>query len=263
MATAIAIPAARRYRTSRRTDIPRRYARSETVSRCATLRRFRSADKRQMADKPLDLTLELAPRARFDVVDLRHTLPGGTSGAGRVSPVPLLVLPHHRRFPRSQPRRRGCAPSTCPTYVDAFRTHFPGRRRLPARPARAPRTSTPISARSSRGTPIRTSRSWPAACGRVSRIRTGPASRSLRRPRRRQRGTAAAPPHARRRLQPGTDGARHRRFDVPVSGHPIDSINLKDPRLGVYGSWPIRRARPASPRDDCASGSTRPSAIRR
>ena len=25
-----------------------------------------------MAEKPLDLTLELAPRARFDVVDLRN-----------------------------------------------------------------------------------------------------------------------------------------------------------------------------------------------
>ena len=54
------------------------------------------------------------------------------------------------------------------------------------------------------------------------------------------------------------------RIEVPVSAHPIDSINLKDPRLGIYpAALGVRRRTPASARDGFASSSSRPSAIRR
>ena len=35
-------------------------------------------------------------------------------------------------------------------------------------------------------------------------------------------------------FQPASGSSRTTRIEVPVSAHPIDSINLKDPRLGIY-----------------------------
>ena len=54
------------------------------------------------------------------------------------------------------------------------------------------------------------------------------------------------------------------RIEVPVSEHPIDSVNLKDPRLGIYAAALASSSRrPARARDSFASCSTRPNGIRR
>ena len=84
----------------------------------------------------------------------------------------------------------------------------------------------------SRRTPIRTWRSSPraATCGHTG---TGPPTRSAS-----STSTASmpgAPPQAHQRHRVFTrGGGAHARIVVPVSGHAVDSINLKNPHLGIY-----------------------------
>jgi hypothetical protein len=77
-----------------------------------------------MSAKPLDLTLELAPKARFDVVDLRSRFAAEHEA--------LSAFPHclywsfHTTagfLDRSLVAR--LSPEHVPTYLDAFRTLFP------------------------------------------------------------------------------------------------------------------------------------------
>ena len=77
-----------------------------------------------MSDKTLDLTLELAPRARFDVVDLRRISPPNT----RRSPaIPAVCTGRLTRPPAFSIRSLAARLSAqhIPTYVEAFRTLFP------------------------------------------------------------------------------------------------------------------------------------------
>ena len=99
---------------------------------------------------PLDLTLELAPRARFDVVELRSRLSSEHATRWRRTRLPLLVRPHHRRLPGSQPDQRGWGRDACPPT--SMRSGASSRR-APATPtivSIAGSTSTPPSAPSSR-----------------------------------------------------------------------------------------------------------------
>ena len=77
-----------------------------------------------MSGKPLDLTLELEPRARFDVVELRSTFADEHEA---LSPYPhCLYWSSHTTagfLDRSLAAR--LSPERIPTYVDAFRRLFP------------------------------------------------------------------------------------------------------------------------------------------
>src|SRR6266446_4029698 len=78
-----------------------------------------------MAEGPLDLTLELAPRARFDVVELRSRLPIEYRDALAPYPYCLYWSAHTTAgfLDRSLIARLG--PARVPTYVDALRHIFP------------------------------------------------------------------------------------------------------------------------------------------
>src|SRR5437867_12096759 len=77
-----------------------------------------------MAEGPLDLTLELAPRARFDVVELRSRLPIEYRDALAPYPYCLFWSAHTTAgfLDRSLIARVG--PAVVSLYVDAFRSLF-------------------------------------------------------------------------------------------------------------------------------------------
>ncbi len=77
------------------------------------------------AQGPLDLTLELAPRARFDVVELRSRLSSEHRDALAPYPHCLYWSAHTTAgfLDRSLITRLG--PGRVPTYVDALRRIFP------------------------------------------------------------------------------------------------------------------------------------------
>jgi thiamine phosphate synthase YjbQ (UPF0047 family) len=186
-----------------------------------------------MAEKPLDITLELAPRARFDVVDLRSHFAAEheTLGAFRH----CLYWSCHTTagfLDRSLTAR--LSPEHIPTYVDTFRALFPEgagyehdrlerRHDLDAaQRAVEPRNADSHLAFIAGG--LRTCVTHPNRDGEtvcwvdLDGVNEG-------KPRRRLTRLIA---FNRERL------VRNTRIEVPVSGHPIDSVNLKDPRLGIY-----------------------------
>ncbi len=186
-----------------------------------------------MADKPLDLALELAPRARFDIVDLRAQFQAEHQA---LEPFPnCLYWSSHTTagfLDRSLAAR--LSPQHVPTYVDAFRTIFPEgagyehdqlerREDLDAvQRAVEPRNADSHLAFIAGG--LRTCVTHPNRASEpvffvdLDGVNDG-------RPRRRH---ARIVGFTQERL------VRAMQVHVPVSGHPIDSINLKDPRLGLY-----------------------------
>ena len=186
-----------------------------------------------MAEKPLDLPLELAPRARFDVVDLRSRFAAEHEA--------LAAFPHclywsfHTTagfLDRSLTARLSA--QNIPNYVDAFRTIFPegadyAHDRLekrhdldPAQRAVEPRNADSHLAFIAGG--LRTCVTHPNRDGEtvcwvdLDGVNDG-------KPRRRLARLIA---FNRERV------VRKLRIEVPLSAHPIDSVNLKDPRLGIY-----------------------------
>ncbi len=187
-----------------------------------------------MAEGPLDLTLELAPRARFDVVELRSLLTAEHRDALAPYPTCLYWSAHTTAgfLDRSLISRLG--PARLPTYVDALRRIFPEgagyqhdrmerRQDLDAaQRAVEPRNADSHLAFIAGG--LRPCVTHPNRPGEtvyfveLDGINDG-------RPRRRLTRVI---------------GFRHEaivartRLDVPMSRHPIESVNLKDPRLGIY-----------------------------
>jgi thiamine phosphate synthase YjbQ (UPF0047 family) len=185
-----------------------------------------------MAATPLDLTLEVAPKARVDVVDFRAKF---VAEHEAVAAYPrCLYWSFHTTAGFLE---RGIAarlnPDAVPSYVEAFRAIFPEgagyehdrldrRRDLDA----AQRVVEPRNADSHlafMASGLRTCVTHPNRPGEpvlfvdFDGINSG-------RPRRRR---ARLIGFTSERLVQTT------RLEVPVSGHPIDSINLKDPRLGI------------------------------
>src|SRR3954465_97331 len=186
-----------------------------------------------MADKPLDLTLELAPKARFDVVDPRSHFKA-EHRALAAFPQCLYWSFHTTAGFLDRSLVARLRAQHVPAYVDAFRTIFPEgagyeHDRLERRDAldatqRAvePRNADSHLAFIASG--LRTCVTHPNRAGEpvlfvdLDGVNEG-------RPRRRIPrlvGFSQERPVSAIQIQ------------VPVSGHPIDSINLKDPRLGVY-----------------------------
>jgi thiamine phosphate synthase YjbQ (UPF0047 family) len=183
---------------------------------------------------PLDLTLELAPSARFDVVDLRARLPVEYQEALAPYPSCLYWSAHTTAgfLDRSLIARLGA--EHVATYFDALRRIFPegagyAHDRLERRVDldAAQRATEPKNADSHlafiagglRPCVIHPNRPGEAVCFvDLDGVNEG-------RPRRRQTRVIGFQHEA---------VVAQTRLDVPVSRHPIESVNLKDPRLGLY-----------------------------
>jgi thiamine phosphate synthase YjbQ (UPF0047 family) len=185
------------------------------------------------AAKPLDLTLELAPKARFDVVDLRSHFRAEHEAIGAY-PRCLYWSFHTTAGFLDRSLAARLSAQHIPTYVDAFRTLFPegagyAHDRLERRSdldaeqrAVEPRNADSHLAYIASG--LRTCVTHPNRAGEnvffvdLDGVNEG-------RPRRRRTRLIG---FSHERLVCATQ------IEVPVSAHPIDSVNLKDPRLGIY-----------------------------
>jgi thiamine phosphate synthase YjbQ (UPF0047 family) len=186
-----------------------------------------------MANKPLDVTVEIAPKARFDLVNMRRTF-AAEHEAMAAFPRCLYWSYHTTAGFLDRSLASRLQGHHIPSYLEAFRTIFPEgagyehdrldrRADLDAQQrAVEPRNADSHLAFMAGG--LRTCVTHPNAPGEhvyfvdLDGVNDG-------RPRRR-----------RTRLI-GFTSERHvcsTRIEVPVSPHAIDSINLKDPRLGVY-----------------------------
>jgi len=186
-----------------------------------------------MAEKPLDITLEIEPKARFDVVDLRSHF-AAEHEALRAYPHCLYWSFHTTAGFLDRSLSARLSAQHVPNYVDAFRAVFPEgagyehdrldrRRDLdPAQRAVEPRNADShlaYIAGGLRACVTHPNRDGEAVCFvDLDGMNEG-------RPRRR---LARLIPFNRERVVSSL------RIDVPVSTHAIDSVNLKDPRLGVY-----------------------------
>jgi hypothetical protein len=185
-----------------------------------------------MAEQPLDLTLELAPKARFDVVDLRSHFSAEHQALAEY-PRCLYWSFHTTAGFLDRSLAARLSAERIPGYVDAFRALFPEgagyahdsleqRGDLdPAQRAVEPRNADSHLAFIAGG--LRTSVMHPNRPGEeVCWIDLDGMNHG--KPRRRLTRLIAF--HRERVV-------RNTRIEVPVSGHPNDSINLKDPRLGI------------------------------
>ena len=185
-----------------------------------------------MSAKPLDLTLELAPQARFEVVELRSRF-RDEHEALKAYDQCLYWSAHTTAGFLDRSLAQRLSPSGVPTYVDAFRSIFPEgagyeHDQLDRREDLAPeqRTVEPRNADSHLA----------FIAGGLRTCITHP--------------NRSDEPVCFVELDGGSEGRARRRMarvigfnrevevaratiQVPVSTHPIDSINLKDPRLGI------------------------------
>ena len=187
-----------------------------------------------MSDKTLDLTVELAPRARFDLVDLRRHF--ADEHAALSSYPRTLYWSCHTTAGFLEPGLASrLSEQGIPTYLEAFRTLFP--EGAGYEHDRLERREDLDSAQ--RAIEPRNADSHLAFMASGLRTCVTHANRpgepvffvDLD-------GINGGQPRRRRARFVGFNQERvvgTARIEVPVSAHPIDSINLKDPRLGVYG----------------------------
>jgi hypothetical protein len=187
-----------------------------------------------MVFKPLDFTVELAPRARVDIVELRSRFPDEHRALAEF-PRCLYWSCHTTAGFLDRSLTARLSAQHVPGYVDAFRTIFPEgagyehdrlERRTdldPTQRAKEPRNADSHLAFIASG--LRTCVTHPNRPGEsVFFVDLDGVHRG--RPRRR---LARLIGFHHERVVATT------RIEVPVSKHPIDSINLKDPRLEVEG----------------------------
>jgi thiamine phosphate synthase YjbQ (UPF0047 family) len=182
--------------------------------------------------KPLDLTLEVAPKSRFDIVDLRSQF--ADEHRAMEGFAHCLYWSFHTTAGFLDRRLTArLRPEDIPGYVDAFRTIFPEgagyqhdrlevRQDLDAEQrAVEPRNADSHLAFMAGG--LRTCVTHPNKPDEpvffvdLDGVNEG-------RPRKRRTRLIG---FRQERI------VRATRIEVPISGHPIDSVNLKDPRLGV------------------------------
>jgi thiamine phosphate synthase YjbQ (UPF0047 family) len=185
-----------------------------------------------MTVRPLDLTLELAPRARFDVVDLRSQFV--EEHAALKAFRRCLYWSFHTTagfLDRSLASRLRA--EQVPGYVDVLRTVFPEgagyqhdrlERRVDlddGQRAVEPQNADSHLAFMAGG--LRTCVTHPNKSGEPVFVVD-------------LDGMVRGQPRRRRARLIGFNSERlvaSTRIEVPVSAHPIDSVNLKDPRLGI------------------------------
>jgi len=189
-----------------------------------------------MAVSPVEVTLELTPRARFDIIDVRERLRAAHGDLLDVYPNHLYHSFHTTAgyLEQSLAARLRREKATVAPYVEVFRTMFPegagyehdqlDRREDLTHAERAvePRNADSHLAFMAAG--LSTCVSY------VNRPKEPVCFVDLD-------GVTDGRP--RRRLTSIVGFTREREvtrvsLDVPVSNHPVDSVNLKDPRLGIY-----------------------------
>src|SRR5919112_2872827 len=189
-----------------------------------------------MAVSPVEVTLELTPRARFDIIDVRERLRDAhgdmLDGYSR-----HLYHSFHTTagyLEQSLAARLTRERETVAPYVEAFRAMFPEgagyehdqlhRREdltteeRAVEPQNADSHLTFMAAGLSTCVSYVNRRDEPVCFVDLDGVTNG---------------------RPRRRLTSIVGFTRERevarvRLDVPVSNHPVDSVNLKDPRLGIY-----------------------------
>jgi thiamine phosphate synthase YjbQ (UPF0047 family) len=186
-----------------------------------------------MAVEPLDLTFELAPQARFEVVDLRSRFE--TEHRESLAPYSNCLYWSAHTTAGFLDRSLTARLSTVgvPTYVDAFRAMFPEgagyehdrlerRKDLDAaQRAVEPRNADSHLAFIASG--LKSCVTHPNRAGEtVCFVELDGISEG--RPRRRLTRIIGFNQET---------VVQRARIQVPVSPHPIDSVNLKDPRLGI------------------------------
>jgi thiamine phosphate synthase YjbQ (UPF0047 family) len=189
-----------------------------------------------MAATPVEVTLELTPRARFDIIDVRERLRATHGDLLDVYPRHLYHSFHTTAgyLEQSLATRLTREKDTVAPYVEVFRAMFPegagyehdqlDRRHDLTSEERAvePRNGDSHLAFMAAG--LSTCVSYvnrpqePVCFVDLDGIMDG-------RPRRRLTSIVG--------FSRETEVAKVR-IGVPVSNHPVDSINLKDPRLGIY-----------------------------
>ncbi len=186
-----------------------------------------------MADKPLDLTVEIAPKARFDMVDLRQTF-AAEHHALAAFPRCLYWSCHTTAGFLERGLASRLSAQHIPSYLEALRTIFPEgagyeHDRLEARSdldpdqrAVEPRNADSHLAFMAGG--LRTCVTHPnAPTEHVFFVDLD--------------GVNDGRPRQRRTRLIGYNNEHQvasTRIEVPVSSHAVDSINLKDPEIGVY-----------------------------
>jgi hypothetical protein len=189
-----------------------------------------------MAVSPVEVTLELTPRARFDIIDVRERLRGTHGGLLDEYPRHLYHSFHTTAgyLEQSLAARLRRERATVAPYVEVFRAMFPEgagyehdqleRRKdlTTAERAIEPRNADSHLAFMAAG--LSTCVSYvnrpeePVCFVDLDGVTDG-------RPRRRL--TSIVGFHREREVA-------RLRLDVPVSDHQVDSVNLKDPKLGIY-----------------------------
>jgi len=189
-----------------------------------------------MSTRPTEFTLELTPRARVDVIDVRRHIAAQYGDALDAFPRALCCSFHTTAgyLDRGVAARLGQNQSGVMPYIDLFRTMFPEgagyehdklERRTELTEEQKPHE--PLNADSHlafMAGALRTCVSYPNRRGEpiafvdLDGVHDGHV---------RQRRTTVLGYIAEETIG-------HSRIVVPVSSHSVDSINLKDPSLGVY-----------------------------
>ena len=189
-----------------------------------------------MPASPLEFTLELTPRARVDVIDVRGEVSSRYGDALSAFPRALCCSFHTTAgyLDRSVASRLNQGPDGVMPYIDVFRTMFPEgagyehdkiERRTELSPAQRP--VEPLNADSHLAFMAGALRTCVAYLNRPSE----PMSFID------LDGVHAGRPRIRRTSVIGysaEETVATTRIVVPVSGHSVESVNLKDPQLGVY-----------------------------
>jgi thiamine phosphate synthase YjbQ (UPF0047 family) len=189
-----------------------------------------------MSASPLEFALELTPRARVDVIDVRGEV-SSRYGDGLSSFPRALCCSFHTTagyLDRSVAARLNQGPDGVMPYIDVFRTMFPEgagyehdkiERRTELSPAQRP--VEPLNADSHLAFMAGALRTCVAYLNRpsepISFIDLD--------------GVHAGRPRTRRTSVIGyssEETVATTKIVVPVSGHSVESVNLRDPQLGVY-----------------------------
>jgi hypothetical protein len=185
---------------------------------------------------PLELALEVTPRARLDVIDVRAQAARIHGNALQEYPRCLYASRHTTAgyLPQSLTARLTARPQAIGPYLDLFRTVFPEgagylHDQLELRRELAPeqRRVEPANADSH----LAYIGGGLHACVSYDARRPGPAYFVD------LDGTHQGTPRRRVTTLVGYDHEEEvarATLRVPVSAHPIDAVNLKEPRLGLY-----------------------------
>jgi thiamine phosphate synthase YjbQ (UPF0047 family) len=185
---------------------------------------------------PLEFALELTPRARVDVIDVRGEVSSRFGDALSAYPRALCCSFHTTAgyLDQGVAARLNQGPAGVMPYIDVFRTMFPEgagyehdkiERRVELSAAQRP--IEPLNADSHLAFMAGALRTCVSYQNRPGEPMSFIDLDGVHAGRARTRRTSVIGYSA-------EETVAHTRLTVPVSGHSVESVNLKDPRLGVY-----------------------------